>query len=89
MEAIVEPSAGILVGYEAVLIKTQDKQTLYGFLVADGDNITIKDVTGIEHTIPKTKISSRKSQDASLMPRLQYQPKQLADLAAYLTKRGN
>ena len=88
MEAISEPDAGILVGYETTLIETNDRQSLYGFVISDGDIVVLKDPSGTEHALPRKKITRRETQTTSLMPRLQFQPQQLADLAAYLRTEG-
>ena len=69
MDAIVNPSAGIVFGYEAWTINTKDGKSQFGFLVADGkDAVVIKDLAGIHHTIPVQNISSRKKSEKSLMP---------------------
>jgi putative heme-binding domain-containing protein len=88
MEAIADPNAGILVGYETVLIETKDKRTLYGFVIADGDSLTLKDVSGATHTISRKNVAQRETQSYSLMPQLPFKPKQLADLVAYLISKG-
>jgi putative heme-binding domain-containing protein len=88
LDAIINPSAGIVFGYEAWTINTRDGEAFFGFLVADGANaVVIKDLSGAKHTIAASKITSRKKQDKSLMPEpssLAMSEKNLADLSEYL-----
>ncbi|HKZ38702.1 MAG TPA: PVC-type heme-binding CxxCH protein, partial [Chryseolinea sp.] len=88
MDAIVNPSAGIVFGYEAWTINTKDGQSQFGFLVADGkDAVMIKDLAGVNHTIPVQNISLRKKSAKSLMPEasvLGLSDQELADVAEFL-----
>jgi putative heme-binding domain-containing protein len=88
LDAIINPSAGIVFGYEAWTINTRDGEAFFGFLIADGANaVVIKDLSGAKHTIAASKITSRKKQDKSLMPEpwsLAMSEKNLADLSEYL-----
>lgn len=91
LDAILYPSAGIAFGYEPYMIMTKTGQTYYGFLVSDGEQaVVIKGIKGIKHTIPTSKISSRRQYKNSLMPdptALGLNQQQLADLTAYLLKQ--
>jgi putative heme-binding domain-containing protein len=88
LDAIINPSSSIVFGYEPWTITLGDGQSFFGFLVADGaQTVIIKDLTGTKHTIPTTRISSRKKQDKSLMPEpaaLGLSEQDLADLSEYL-----
>ena len=88
LDAITNPSAGIVFGYEPWLVTTKDGLSFYGFLVADGEKaLVIKDITGTKHTIRTDQVSSRKKQESSLMPEpssLGLTDQNLADLAEYL-----
>ncbi len=88
LDAIIYPSAAILLGYEAWLINTKDETAYFGFLVSENkQTITIKDVTGAQHTIAVDEIATRKKQDKSLMPEpivAGVSDQQLADVTAYL-----
>ncbi|HZI23483.1 MAG TPA: PVC-type heme-binding CxxCH protein [Chryseolinea sp.] len=88
MDAIVNPSSGIVFGYEAWNVQTNDGQSYFGFLVADGKEIiTIKDLSGVKHPIPVNKITSRKKAEKSLMPTaatLGLSEQELANIVAYL-----
>ncbi len=88
LDAIINPSAGIVFGYEPWLITMKDGDSHFGFLVADGkEAIVLKDITGKKWTLDVNLVSSRKKQDNSLMPEpgeLGLGSQQLADIAAYL-----
>lgn len=89
IDAIVNPSAGIVFGYEAWTISTRDGQSHFGFLVGDSDKaVLIKDVAGKIRTIATSDITSRQKAEKSLMPdasSLDMSDQELADVAAYLT----
>ena len=88
MDAIVNPSSGIVFGYEAWTIQTNDGQSHFGFLVADGkDAVVIKDLTGTRHVIQARDIVSRKKPEKSLMPEasaLGLSDQELADVVGFL-----
>jgi putative membrane-bound dehydrogenase-like protein len=88
LDAIINPSAGIVFGYEAWLVNTKDGQSVFGFLVSENkQSIVIKDITGNKHIIAQDKISSKKKQEKSLMPdptTTGITEKNLADITAYL-----
>ena len=88
LDAIVNPSAAIVFGYEPWMVNTKDGQSIYGFLVSDNKQaIIIKDILGQNHTIKKTNISSRQKQDKSLMPdpvSNGLTQQDLADIVSYL-----
>ncbi len=87
LDAIVNPAAGIVFGYEAWLINTTEGESVYGFLVADGPMVTIKALSGQQRSIPAAQISTRKKQPGSLMPdptTLGLTEQDLADVTGYL-----
>ncbi|MBY0432806.1 MAG: c-type cytochrome [Cyclobacteriaceae bacterium] len=88
LDAIVNPSAGIVFGYEGWLIKTKEGDTFFGFIVADGaETVVIKDLTGTRQVIKTSSIVSRKKQEKSLMPEptsAGLSGQNLADIAEYL-----
>lgn len=88
LDAIVNPSAGIVFGYESWLINTSGGNTYFGFLVADGSKtVVIRDLSGQKHVIDASTITSRKKQDNSVMPEpssLGLKEQDLADVASYL-----
>lgn len=88
LDAIINPSGAILLGYEPWLVNTKDGESFFGFLISENkQSVTVKDVAGKQHIIPVEKISSRKKQDKSLMPEpavAGINEAQLADVVAYL-----
>jgi putative membrane-bound dehydrogenase-like protein len=88
LDAIVNPSAGIVFGYEPWLLTSTDGSSVYGFLVADGpQTVVIKDMAGHKHVLATRDIRTRKKQQQSLMPdpiALGLTEKDLANLTEYL-----
>ena len=88
LDAIINPSAGIVFGYEPWLIATTTGESFFGFIVADGDQtLVLKDINGKKHVINASSISSRKKQESSLMPEpasLGLTEQNLADVAEYI-----
>lgn len=88
LDAIIDPNAGIVFGYEAWTITLKDGQSYFGFLVADGqETVTIRDLTGKNHILRTEQIATRNKQENSLMPSpstLGLSEQDLANVAAYL-----
>lgn len=88
LDAILYPSAAILLGYEPWLINTKDGGSYFGFLISENkQSVTIKDISGQKHVIAADEIGIRKKQDKSLMPEpavTGISEQQLADIVAYL-----
>lgn len=92
LDAIINPSAAIVFGYEPWLVNTKDGQSIYGFLTSENKQaIVIRDIAGQKHTIEIKKITSRKKQDKSLMPdpvSNGLTEKDLADIVGFLKKES-
>jgi putative heme-binding domain-containing protein len=90
LDAIINPSAAIVFGYEPWLINTKDGGSLYGFLVSENkQTMVLRDVAGKKHVITVGSISKKQKQDKSLMPdpvTLGLTEQNLADVVAYLQK---
>jgi putative membrane-bound dehydrogenase-like protein len=88
LDAIINPGAAIVFGYEAWLINTKDGESLYGFLLSENKKaVVIKDIAGNKHPIDVKEISTKQKQDKSLMPdpdALGLSEKDLADIVSYL-----
>lgn len=88
LDAIINPSAAIVFGYESWLVNTKDGESLYGFLISQNrHSIVIKDIAGQKHVIDVKNISSRKKQYKSLMPdpaSNDLTEQNLADVASFL-----
>ena len=88
LDAIINPNAAIVFGYESWLVNTTDGESVFGFLIADNkQSLVIKDISGAKHVISQAKISSKRKQDAGLMPdpaAMGLSEKNIADIAAFL-----
>jgi putative membrane-bound dehydrogenase-like protein len=69
LDAIVNPNAGVLLGYEQWLINTKSGETFFGIIVSESEKATvIKDLTGKRVTIETGTIALKKKQNGSIMP---------------------
>lgn len=88
LDAIVNPNAGVLLGYEQWLINTKTGDTYFGIIVSENEKTTvIKDLTGKKITIETSSIALKKKQNASIMPEpssLNLSEQNLADVVGYL-----
>lgn len=93
LDAIINPSAAIVFGYEPWLVNTKDGASYYGFLLSQNKQaVVIKDIAGQKHIIPLQKISSKEKQDKSLMPdpvANGLTEQNLADISAFLLSQSN
>ncbi len=68
-ESILYPSAGISHNYESWTVVTNDGQIITGLLVSETpDEIKLKDINALVHTVPLADIELRKQSELSLMP---------------------
>ncbi|GEO09675.1 PVC-type heme-binding CxxCH protein [Segetibacter aerophilus] len=90
LDAIINPSAAIVFGYDGWLVNTKDGSSLFGFLVSENNQaMVLKDLSGQRHTIPLGEITKKQKQDKSLMPdpvNNGLTEQNLADIVAYLRK---
>jgi putative membrane-bound dehydrogenase-like protein len=90
LDAMVNPSAAIVFGYEPWLINVKGGESLYGFVISENENtMVLKDVAGITHSVPVVNITKKEKQKASLMPDPainKMSEQQLADVVGYLMK---
>lgn len=87
LDAVLNPSASIAIGYELWTLET-DAGPVYGSVLAEGENVVIKDAAGQRRVLPKATIHARRKLPTSLMPdsiALGLTTQELADLAAFLT----
>lgn len=88
MDAIVNPSASMVFGYESYNITTKKGQNYIGFILGDnGTKTTLKDAAGQSITIRNDQIVSKEKSKTSLMPNpidMGLKEQELADLSAYL-----
>ncbi|MEP7268274.1 MAG: PVC-type heme-binding CxxCH protein [Saprospiraceae bacterium] len=87
VDAILNPSANIAFGFELSSLKTRDNKSYFGFIVSEGETVSIKDITGNIHPLNKEDILSKKSMPNSLMPTPQQiglSDRDVADIVGYL-----
>ena len=69
IEAILDPSAGISLGYETYNLELKSGDEAYGLLASDSaDEVAIKDLKGIVTRYKKSEIVSRRQLKLSIMP---------------------
>lgn len=87
--AIVDPSAGIVHGYEAQTVQLRDGSTTMGFLVSEtSDAVELRLPTGTTQRFERSNITSMTRLETSLMPPGLHQAmtqQELVDLVEYLT----
>jgi putative heme-binding domain-containing protein len=89
VESILEPSAGISVGYETYSVDLKSGDEAYGLLVSDSSTeIAIKDAKGIVTHYKKSEVGNKRKLKVSLMPTGLQQgmsAQEFADLVAFLS----
>ncbi len=87
-ESIMKPSAKIAQGFETQWFKSKDGDTIEGFVVREGgDELEVRNITGISVIIKKADIEKRGKRDVSVMPEglvTKLTPHDLASIIAYL-----
>jgi putative heme-binding domain-containing protein len=89
VEAILEPSAGISVGYETYSLDLKSGDEAYGLIVSDSaDEVAIKDSKGIVTHYKKSDVINKRKLKTSIMPSGLQQgmsAQEFADLIAFLS----
>jgi putative membrane-bound dehydrogenase-like protein len=92
LDAIINPSAAIVFGYEPWLVNTNDGQSIYGFLISENkQSIVVRDIAGQKHIIDVKKIVTKQKQEKSLMPdpvSNGLTEKDLADIVGFLKSQA-
>jgi putative heme-binding domain-containing protein len=88
--AIADPSLAIREEYTTFNVVTSDGQTLTGFLIGnDALSVTVMDLSGSKHVIPRREILNLAASATSLMPEgllAALSDTQIRDLFAYFTQ---
>jgi putative membrane-bound dehydrogenase-like protein len=88
LDAIVNPNAGVLLGYQQWLVNTKSGETFFGIIVSESEKVVvIKDLTGKRNTIEASSIVLKKKQSGSIMPEpssLNLSEQGLADVVGWL-----
>lgn len=88
-EAIIEPSAGISLGYEAFTLDLKSGDEAYGLLVSQtADEIAIKDLKGIVTRFKTSEVEKKRQLKTSIMPTglaANMSTQELVDLVQFLS----
>lgn len=87
LRALVDANASIALGYESWTITLENGETHFGFLLADGETVVLRDPAGNRRAFPAADVKERKAAERSLMPdaaALGLSAGDLADLATFL-----
>lgn len=88
LDAIVNPDADVMFGYEPLMITMRDGSIVYGFLQSEGAHLVVKEASGKLLTIAAKDVVSREK-TRTLMPdpgTLGLEEQKLADIVAFLTR---
>nr|MBI1228876.1 dehydrogenase [Cytophagales bacterium] len=92
IKSLIDPTESIKEGYELQKITKADGSVVMGYLVGDGANeLVLRNVAGMEESIPKSQIATRENIPGSLMPpglTAGLDRKEFVDLVGYLSKLG-
>jgi putative membrane-bound dehydrogenase-like protein len=90
LDSILNPSAGIVLGYDTWLLETDDGLLHSGFMLADSDTIVLKDTRGERITLEASEVVGRHKQTLSTMPQgvaTDMTAQELRDLIAFLREK--
>jgi putative heme-binding domain-containing protein len=91
IESILEPSRTVTAGFQTVLVRTDDGQTITGIKLSETEQqLVLADQKGDKHTLAKARIEEQMPQTKSLMPDnlgQQLSQEQFVDLVAYLVSQ--
>ncbi len=92
IKSVVDPTESIKEGYELQKITKSDGSVVMGYMAGDGANeLVLRNVAGMEESIPKSQITSHENVPGSLMPpglTASLERKEFIDLISYLSKLG-
>lgn len=92
IKSILYPTISIKEGYELQRIAKKDGSEIMGYLVSNGSSeIIMRDVSGLEVSVPKSQISVMEKIPGSLMPpglTAGLDKQEFVDLVAFLSKLG-
>ncbi|MCP5090945.1 MAG: DUF1080 domain-containing protein [Gammaproteobacteria bacterium] len=92
LDALLHPSAAMAFGYDNWTLKLKDGSTRSGSILADGDSIVLRDLSGQRSVIAASDVTSRHKSAVSTMPSalaLGLEAQDLADLASLMTSDPN
>ncbi|MBI3817100.1 MAG: NPCBM/NEW2 domain-containing protein [Planctomycetes bacterium] len=87
LDAVLNPSAVILAGYETQVVLTKNGGVYTGIARSNSDMIELTDSAGIYHSIPRADVADQYQQNVSLMPdniAMGLSVNEIADLLSFL-----
>jgi quinoprotein glucose dehydrogenase len=91
VESILEPSRTVTPGFQTLLVRLADGQTISGIKIADNERaLTLADQKGEKHTLAKSDIEAQQPQATSTMPdnlAQQFSIDQFVDLITFLVSQ--
>jgi len=87
LDSIVNPSSGILLGYESITVTLKDGTVIAGMLELDKDPLVIRNALGQKEKVAVKDISKKIVSDKSLMPEasaIGLNEQDLSDILSYL-----
>lgn len=92
IRSILYPNISIKEGYELQRVVKKDKSEIMGYIVSNGNaDLVLRDVTGLEVSVPKSQISVVEKIPGSLMPAgltAGLSKEEFRDLVGFLSKMG-
>ncbi|MEO7047455.1 MAG: hypothetical protein ABI091_19280, partial [Ferruginibacter sp.] len=92
LEDIINPAAGVAVGFEPYLISLKNGAVIYGLLQSDGPVATVMDTYGRQYIIEASQIEGRKQLNKmTIMPSPEYMPaskQDIADVVSFLLQNN-
>ena len=92
LDAIANPNASIVFGYEPLMVKVKGGQVFFGFLLSEGETTVLKDMVGQRIVIDPNDIESKERLKTGIMPSaniLELSDQDLTDLSTYLLSLKN
>lgn len=92
LSSMLHPSASLAFGYDNWTLQLKDGRTMAGSILADGNSIVLRDLSGKRSVIDAAQVTSRRKSSASTMPSalaLGLGAQDLADLTTLLTANPN
>lgn len=93
IQSLLDPSESVKEGYELQRVNKTDGSVFMGYLVSEGsEELIMRDMSGIETSIPKSQVANRENVPGSLMPpglTASLEKEEFINLVGYLSKLGS
>lgn len=93
IQSLLDPSESVKEGYELQRVNMTDGKVMMGYLVSNGsEELIMRDMSGLESSIPKSQVASRENVPGSLMPpglTASLEKEEFINLVGYLSKLGS